>query len=256
MLMAANVVRRLREAVKVRAYGLKKTGLKGVEEFEYHMRQLFNRLDSDGSGTVDPNEFRVGLKRLMPSLFEDEFALLWNLIDEDGGGEISYEEFIDFVRDAHEHGERLEKDDANGADDGAVLLDGSAAGVRRDTATTLASDDGSTYNIYGDQSGSQSGAQGRAAFPSAAALLSFAAPPPPPPPPPALSSSQQQQQEQQEQPTAYGDHHRQVAHALVTRLKARFGGQVEGGGMDELFKRLDLDGGGVDADDLRQVRRI
>ncbi|CAM9345709.1 unnamed protein product [Chrysoparadoxa australica] len=57
--------------------------------------QVFQLLDSDGSGTVTVQEFTAGLKSLNVGLTDSEIAQLVAEIDHDNSGEVGLKEFTD-----------------------------------------------------------------------------------------------------------------------------------------------------------------
>ena len=63
--------------------------------------QLFVKLDTDGNGSLDPEEFRLGLRkvaRIPVTLLSDFDSLrLFRAIDADSGGSIEAEEFAKFM---------------------------------------------------------------------------------------------------------------------------------------------------------------
>ena len=55
-------------------------------------RATFAQLDEDGSGTVDRDEFREGLRTCGLELSEEETDLVWGALDVDGDGDLSADE--------------------------------------------------------------------------------------------------------------------------------------------------------------------
>ncbi|KAI6688400.1 hypothetical protein NL676_025228 [Syzygium grande] len=95
---ASNKLKKL--ALKVIAQNLSAEEIKGL-------RQMFNNMDTDGSGTITFEEFRTGLSRLGSKLTEPEMRQLMDAADVDKSGTIDYAEFITATINRH----RLEKED-------------------------------------------------------------------------------------------------------------------------------------------------
>ncbi|KAK6939303.1 Protein kinase domain [Dillenia turbinata] len=95
---AMNKLKKL--ALKVIAENLSEEEIKGL-------RQLFNNMDTDRSGTITLEELRVGLSRLGSKLTETEIKQLMDAADVDKNGTIDYIEFI--TATMHRH--RLEKEE-------------------------------------------------------------------------------------------------------------------------------------------------
>lgn len=55
------------------------------------------QFDEDGSGAVDKAEFREHCPKLGIFLSEKEVDLIWRAIDTDGSGTVSPEELVDFA---------------------------------------------------------------------------------------------------------------------------------------------------------------
>ncbi|KAK8551751.1 hypothetical protein V6N13_120188 [Hibiscus sabdariffa] len=92
---------------------LKKLALKVIaenlssEEEIKGLKQMFNNIDTDGSGTITLEELRVGLARLGSKLTEPEIKQLMDAADVDKNGSIDYIEFV--TATMHRH--RLERED-------------------------------------------------------------------------------------------------------------------------------------------------
>merc|ERR1712000_769692 len=56
-------------------------------------KRMFNKYDSDNSGTISLKEFRSLVYDLGHALTDVEFDLAVKMIDSDGDGELSYDEF-------------------------------------------------------------------------------------------------------------------------------------------------------------------
>ncbi|KAL9330413.1 hypothetical protein ACSQ67_000023 [Phaseolus vulgaris] len=99
---AMNQMKKL--ALKVIAENLSEEETKGL-------RQMFNSMDTDGSGTITFEELKAGLSRLGSLLSESEIRQLLNAIGNDKNGTIKYCEFVAATMDPHkkEKGENLFK---------------------------------------------------------------------------------------------------------------------------------------------------
>ncbi|XVF63622.1 hypothetical protein PTKIN_Ptkin09bG0101400 [Pterospermum kingtungense] len=92
---------------------LKKLALKVIaeslssEEEIKGLKQTFNNIDTDRSGTITLEELRVGLARLGSKLTESEIKQLMDAADVDKSGTIDYIEFV--TATMHRH--RLERED-------------------------------------------------------------------------------------------------------------------------------------------------
>ncbi|XP_057974282.1 calcium-dependent protein kinase 29 [Malania oleifera] len=95
---AMNKMKKL--ALKVIAENLSEEEIKGLKE-------MFNNIDTDGSGTITYEELRTGLSRLGTKLTEAEIQQLMDAADVDKNGTLDYMEFI--TATMHRH--RLERDE-------------------------------------------------------------------------------------------------------------------------------------------------
>ncbi|KAL6524864.1 Calcium-dependent protein kinase 29 [Orobanche minor] len=95
---AMNKLKRL--ALKVIAENLSDEEIKGL-------KQMFNNIDTDGSGTITYDELRTGLSKLGSKLSQSEIQQLMEAADVDKNGTIEYIEFI--TATMHRH--RLDKDE-------------------------------------------------------------------------------------------------------------------------------------------------
>ncbi|KAK9673890.1 hypothetical protein RND81_12G196600 [Saponaria officinalis] len=91
---------------------LKKLALKVIaeslpEDEIQGLKQMFENMDTDGSGTITYEELKEGLGRLGSKLSEAEAKALMEAADQDGSGSIDYIEFVT----ATMHRYRLERDD-------------------------------------------------------------------------------------------------------------------------------------------------
>ncbi|KAK6131322.1 hypothetical protein DH2020_034925 [Rehmannia glutinosa] len=95
---AMNKLKKL--ALKVIAENLSEEEIKGL-------RQMFNNMDTDSSGTITYEELRTGLSKLGSKLSEAEIKQLMEAADVDKNGTIDYIEFI--TATMHRH--RLDKEE-------------------------------------------------------------------------------------------------------------------------------------------------
>ncbi|KAG8377975.1 hypothetical protein BUALT_Bualt08G0089700 [Buddleja alternifolia] len=95
---AMNKLKKL--ALKVIAENMSEEEIKGL-------RQMFNNMDTDGSGTITYEELRTGLSKLGSKLNEAEIQQLMEAADVDKNGTIDYIEFI--TATMHRH--RLDKEE-------------------------------------------------------------------------------------------------------------------------------------------------
>ncbi|KAL3639023.1 Calcium-dependent protein kinase 33 [Castilleja foliolosa] len=95
---AMNKLKKL--ALMVIAENLSEEEIKGL-------KQMFNNMDTDGSGTITYDELRTGLTKLGSKLSEAEIKQLMDAADVDKNGSIDYIEFI--TATMHRH--RLDRED-------------------------------------------------------------------------------------------------------------------------------------------------
>ncbi|KAI9201295.1 hypothetical protein LWI28_021220 [Acer negundo] len=95
---AMNKMKKL--ALKIIAENLSEEEIKGL-------KQMFNNMDTDGSGTITYEELKNGLSRLGSKLTEAEIKQLMDAADVDQNGSIDYTEFI--TATMHRH--KLEKEE-------------------------------------------------------------------------------------------------------------------------------------------------
>ncbi|KAI4316988.1 hypothetical protein L6164_024905 [Bauhinia variegata] len=95
---AMNKMKKL--ALKVIAESLSEEEIQGL-------KQMFNNMDTDGSGTITFEELKTGLSRLGSKLSENEIKQLMEAADVDRSGSIDYIEFI--TATMHRH--RLEREE-------------------------------------------------------------------------------------------------------------------------------------------------
>lgn len=60
-------------------------------------KDLFERLDTDGNGTISKEELKSGLSELGMNIDDSKIDSFFSMVDIDGDGEISYPEFTAFV---------------------------------------------------------------------------------------------------------------------------------------------------------------
>ncbi|CAI5494410.1 unnamed protein product [Closterium sp. Naga37s-1] len=82
-----SMVKLKRVAMKVIAEGLKEEEIAGLKE-------MFEMMDTDGSGTITLDELRVGLKKVGGNLTDEEIEKIMEETDIDHSGEIEYGEFL------------------------------------------------------------------------------------------------------------------------------------------------------------------
>ncbi|KAK7841608.1 calcium-dependent protein kinase 29 [Quercus suber] len=99
---AMNKMKKL--ALKVIAENLSEEDIKGL-------KQMFNNMDTDKSGTITLEELKIGLTRLGSRLSETEIKQLMDAADVDKNGTIDYSEFITATMHRHklEREEHLHK---------------------------------------------------------------------------------------------------------------------------------------------------
>ncbi|KAL6317064.1 hypothetical protein AAG906_029816 [Vitis piasezkii] len=95
---AMNKLKKL--ALKVIAENLSEEDIKGL-------KQMFNNMDTDRSGTITFEELKTGLSRLGSKLSELEIKQLMDAVDVDQNGTLDYTEFITATMQRH----RLEKEE-------------------------------------------------------------------------------------------------------------------------------------------------
>ncbi|CAN6372692.1 unnamed protein product [Urochloa humidicola] len=81
-------------ALKVIAENLSPEETKGL-------KQMFNNLDTDKSGTIEVEELKEGLRKLGSKISEAEVQKLMEAVDVDRSGSIDYTEFLTAVMDKH-----------------------------------------------------------------------------------------------------------------------------------------------------------
>ncbi|RDX84294.1 Calcium-dependent protein kinase 29, partial [Mucuna pruriens] len=104
-------MKRFRAMNKMKKLALKVIAESLSEEETKGLRQMFNNMDTDGSGTIKFEKLKSGLSRLDSQLSESEIRQLMDSIDVDKNGTIDYCEFFAATMDRHkvEKGENLFK---------------------------------------------------------------------------------------------------------------------------------------------------
>jgi len=62
--------------------------------------EIFNRIDTDKSGAIDPDEFRALIKDMHLKLADEEVMALFNTIDLDNNGTLEFNEFLTWWQDS------------------------------------------------------------------------------------------------------------------------------------------------------------
>lgn len=81
------------------------------------LHAVFNQIDSDGSGTIDLEEFTLAYRRVREGINREDIEKIFHEADVDGDGELGYEEFVGamslqgaaIIRRLHHAGRRNEK---------------------------------------------------------------------------------------------------------------------------------------------------
>ena len=60
------------------------------------MHSLFKQADKDGSGSLEKNEVRRLMKQMGKNLSKAEFEVAFSKIDVDGSGAVDFDEFVEF----------------------------------------------------------------------------------------------------------------------------------------------------------------
>ncbi|EXB81510.1 Calcium-dependent protein kinase 29 [Morus notabilis] len=100
-------IRQFRAMNKMKKLALKVMAENLSEEEIHGLKQMFNNMDTDGSGTITFEELKTGLSKLGSKLSEAEIRQLMEAADVDHNGSIDYIEFI--TATMHRH--RLERDE-------------------------------------------------------------------------------------------------------------------------------------------------
>lgn len=66
------------------------------------LRAIFQEIDSDGSGSLEKDEFIVAMKQVLPDLTEADVILLFEMMDQDSNKSISFIEFLAATVDPRE----------------------------------------------------------------------------------------------------------------------------------------------------------
>ena len=108
--------------------GMRET-LNGIDTKGFNWKELFDEIDTDGSGAIDYGEFVTAAVNKQAMLSSENIDMMFKLYDKDGDGEITATEFKDVFRSAQafQEGEEdeiwkqiLEEVDEN--DDGQISM--------------------------------------------------------------------------------------------------------------------------------------
>ena len=67
------------------------------------LKELFNTIDTDGSGAIDADELHVGAKMLGITATKAEIEDIVKSADADGNGELDFDEFVAIMSEVHSH---------------------------------------------------------------------------------------------------------------------------------------------------------
>jgi len=65
------------------------------------LKELFDTIDTDGSGAIDADELHVGAKMLGITATKEEIEDIIKSADADGNGELDFEEFVAIINEVH-----------------------------------------------------------------------------------------------------------------------------------------------------------
>ena len=87
--------------------GLRRTSMLAVafampSQKQQYLRSIFQRMDKNGSGTVEREEFRIAMQSISPNLSLPDIDLLFDTVDQDGNNRIGFIEFIAATIDPRE----------------------------------------------------------------------------------------------------------------------------------------------------------
>lgn len=87
--------------------GLRRTSMLAVAfamptQKQQYLRSIFQRMDKNGSGTVEREEFRIAMQSISPNLSLPDIDLLFDTVDQDGNNRIGFIEFIAATIDPRE----------------------------------------------------------------------------------------------------------------------------------------------------------
>ena len=98
-----------------------------VQEDPDYARQVFVRLDKDGTGSIDAKELQTALEELGTVLDEATCEQVVTMFDSDGDGTVSVDEFIDFfMRETNHTQEHLKIKGVSGEEFDAIEVFGAA----------------------------------------------------------------------------------------------------------------------------------
>lgn len=80
-----------------------------IEEKKFRIVDMFNKIDVDGNGKLDPLEFYMCMKQMGMELDKSEVGLIMEKLDSDGGGSIGIDEFLEEMRQIHRKRRKDEK---------------------------------------------------------------------------------------------------------------------------------------------------
>jgi len=66
-----------------------------LESRVMQFKKLFDEADEDGSHSLEEEEFLTVLRKLVPTMAEQEIRCLYSAVDADGGGTVSFVEFVE-----------------------------------------------------------------------------------------------------------------------------------------------------------------
>ena len=79
--------------------GMRET-LNGIDTKGFNWKELFDEIDTDGSGAIDYGEFVTAAVNKQAMLSSENIDMMFKLYDKDGDGEITATEFKDVFRSA------------------------------------------------------------------------------------------------------------------------------------------------------------
>jgi|EP01049_Picozoa_sp_SAG25_P010153 Ca2+-binding EF-hand superfamily protein len=80
-----------------------------INTSKFRIVDMFNKIDVDGNGELDPLEFHICMKKLGMDMTEQEVSLVMDELDSDGGGTIGIDEFMEEMRKIHRRRKKEEK---------------------------------------------------------------------------------------------------------------------------------------------------
>lgn len=89
--------------------GGKKREKKTNEPTKNDVRDMFDEIDADGSGLLDRDETKALIVKLFPGISDAEFEIAFAKMDDDGSGEVDFDEFATWwKKELKEKGAELE----------------------------------------------------------------------------------------------------------------------------------------------------